>query len=57
MKKRKVNVTTFPLRLNEDERKDLEVLHKNFYNASAYLRYCLKKKADEFRKEGHDERY
>ena len=45
------------LRISDADRNNVEILRTYGYNLSAFLRYCLKKKADEFRKEEKYEGY
>lgn len=39
------------LRISDTDRDNIEILRNHGFNLSAYLRYCLRKKADEFREE------
>ena len=43
------------LRISDADRDNIEIIRKHGYNLSAFLRYCLRKKADEFRKGGQNE--
>ena len=39
------------LRISDADKDNIQILRNQGYNLSAFLRYCLKKKADEFRRE------
>ena len=43
------------LRISDADRDNIELLRNRGYNLSAFFRYCLRKKADEFRKGGQNE--
>ena len=43
------------LRISDADRDNVEIIRKHGYNLSAFLRYCLRKKADEFRRGGQNE--
>ena len=45
------------LRISDADRVNIELLRNHGYNLSAFLRYCLRKKADEFREERQNEKY
>ena len=43
------------LGISDADRDNIEILRNHGYNLSAFLRYCLRKKADKFRKGGQNE--